>query len=260
MNIAVSRPKSLLLFVVVAACASVRAWGAAAPDSLTLGRQYTALFYAGETDRIWQVFSPEMKKVLGSAEALKEFRDKVIQQTGQETSVLSEHVQPSGSGALIYERLASFSAAPSPWLVQWALESDGTVTGFTIQPAPSQGALSSGALPPAGFNWVAAPMLPASLTGQASQSLPRSTCHPGACCCPNTPAKTARLEGRGPNCAAAVDNLSILTDDQVAANCAIGSDGVCREGNVIITIACAYNTSERGYSVTGYRAYTCMYC
>ncbi len=93
--------------------------------------------------------------------------------------------------------------------------------------------------------------LPASLTGQA---------RPGGCYCPKTSAKTTWLEGRGSNCTAALVSLSNLTDNQVMANCAIGSDGVCSEGNVVVTVACAYNAREGGYSVTGYRTYTCQFC
>jgi len=135
MKTARSRSKALLLFVVVAASAAVGARGVAAPDPLTLGRQYAAWFHAGETDRIWQHFSPEMKKIAGSAEGLKTFRDTMIQQVGNETNVLEEHVQTTGSGAMLYERIASFSAAPSPWLMKCAVGSDGAVTGFFFGPA-----------------------------------------------------------------------------------------------------------------------------
>ena len=129
-----ARSSSALLFVAIAICTSVvGACGAAAPDTLALGRQYTSWFYAGETGRLWQLFSPEMKKLMGSAEGLKKFRATVIQQNGYETKVLAEHTQPIGFGTMIYERIGSFSAAPSPVRMQWAVESDGTVTGFIVQ-------------------------------------------------------------------------------------------------------------------------------
>jgi len=261
MNTSRSRSRSFLLFVGIAVCTSVTgAWGAVAPDPLAPGRHYTSWFYAGETDRLWQLFSPEMKKLAGSAEGLKKFRDDVIQQAGNETMVLAEHVQPAGHGVVVYERTATFSAAPSTWLVQWTVKDDGTVTGFFVHPAPQE------ALALADLTCGRGTALPSPLKDQIGQPLGASLGHcldparPSDCCCPNTPAKTTRLEGRGPNCTAALDNLSTRTDDQVVANCAIGSDGVCTEGDVIVTIACAYNSSEHGYSVTGYRRYTCQYC
>lgn len=104
---------------------------------LETGRQYTAWFYKGETDRLWDLFSPEMKKGIGSAEALKAFRGQVEAQAGTETAVVDEKVTSNG-GLQFYVRTARFSKAPMQILVQWALDSSGHVAGFAIRPAAAE--------------------------------------------------------------------------------------------------------------------------
>jgi hypothetical protein len=130
-----ARSNSFLLLVVIAVCAlAVEACGAAAPeDTLALGRKYTSWFYAGETDRLWQLFSPQMKTLFGNVDGLKTFRATVIRDWGHETKVLKEHTQPVGIGTAVYQRIGSFSAAPSPVRIEWGVESDGTVTGLFVR-------------------------------------------------------------------------------------------------------------------------------
>ena len=67
----------------------------AAPGPLETGRQYTSWFYAGETAKLWEKFTPEMKQAIGTAEGLKQFREQVKSQAGEETQVISEQVTPS---------------------------------------------------------------------------------------------------------------------------------------------------------------------
>ncbi len=128
-----ARSSSILLFFAITICSVVGACRAAAPDPLALGRQYTSWFYTGETDRLWQLFSPEMKKVFGTVDGLKRFRAMIIRDWGHETKVLTEQTQSFGFRVNIYERIGSFSVAPSPVRIEWAVESDGTVTGFFVK-------------------------------------------------------------------------------------------------------------------------------
>ncbi len=139
MNTSRSRSKVFALFVTAVVFTSIAgAWGAPTLDPLALGRQYTSWFYAGETDRIWPLLSPEMRKLMGSAGGLENFSNSVIQQFGMETKVLAEHTQPTGTGAVIYERIATFSEAPSRVLIQWTVGSDGTVTGLIVRPVSQE--------------------------------------------------------------------------------------------------------------------------
>jgi hypothetical protein len=103
---------------------------------LETGRQYTKWFYAGEADKLWEKFSPEMKKALVSADNLRAFRGQVEAQAGTETSVEDEKVTPEG-GFQVYTRKARFSKVPAPLIVQWTLDASGNVAGFFIRPDQS---------------------------------------------------------------------------------------------------------------------------
>lgn len=113
----------------------------AAPDPLETGRRYTSWFYAGETAKLWEKFTPEMRQALGTAEGLAQFREQVRSQAGEETQVVSEQVTPSPPFQ-VYSRTVKMSKAPMPILVQWTLDASGNVAGFFIrpvqEPAPSK--------------------------------------------------------------------------------------------------------------------------
>lgn len=112
-----------------------------APDPLATGRQYTSWFYASETARLWERFTPEMKQAIGTAEGLAQFREQVRSQGGEEAEVVSEQVTPSPPFQ-VYSRTVRMSKAPMPILVQWTLDDSGNVAGFFIrpvqEPAPSK--------------------------------------------------------------------------------------------------------------------------
>ncbi|MDP9122639.1 MAG: M23 family metallopeptidase, partial [Acidobacteriota bacterium] len=104
-----------------------------AVDPAETARRYTAWFYAGELDKIWDRFSPEMRQTIGGADKLRNFRDQALAQLGVEQTVLDERVRPAGIYKA-YERRARFTATQVPMLVQWTLTADGTVAGFFIRP------------------------------------------------------------------------------------------------------------------------------
>jgi hypothetical protein len=109
-------------------------------DAAELGRQYTAWFYAGEADRLWERFSPEMKQALGSAGALRGFREQVAAQVGTEEEVLSEEVA-AVPPYRVYVRKVKMSKAPMAVVVQWTLDQAGGIAGFFVRPgeaAPSK--------------------------------------------------------------------------------------------------------------------------
>jgi hypothetical protein len=108
-------------------------------DPQKTGRQYTTWFYTGEIDRIWERFSPEMKKAMGSVETLRAFRTQVESQIGTETSILNEKVSPVDSFQ-VYTRKAKFSKAPMTIVVEWTLSGDGTIAGFFVRPEQKEAA------------------------------------------------------------------------------------------------------------------------
>lgn len=104
----------------------------ATPDPLETGRQYTSWFYAGETAKLWERFTPEMKQAIGTVEGLAQFREQVRSQAGEETEVVSEQVTPSPP-LQVYSRTVKVSKAPMPILVQWTLDASGN-SGNTSEP------------------------------------------------------------------------------------------------------------------------------
>lgn len=102
-------------------------------DAMKKGREYTAWFMAGEMDKLWPLFSPEMKQALGSEEAFKTFRAQIEDQLGTEERVIDEEVQEA-NGFRVYTRTAQFSNFDGPIEVIWALAADDTIAGFFIRP------------------------------------------------------------------------------------------------------------------------------
>lgn len=106
-------------------------------DLLATGRQYTAWFYAGEIDKLWERFIPEMKQALGSADNVRAFREQVETQLGKETEVVSEELVPHPPYQ-VYARLVKMAKVSMPILVQWTLDGAGNVTGFFIRPVQEE--------------------------------------------------------------------------------------------------------------------------
>ena len=109
-----------------------------APDSATLelGRQFTQWFYAGEDQKLWEKFGPQMREAMGAVANLPGFRDQVATQLGEETAV-TEETTMEAQGYKIYLRTSTFSKMDSPILTQWAIAEDGTIGGFFIRPKPA---------------------------------------------------------------------------------------------------------------------------
>lgn len=135
--------KAVSLFLAGAGCASavllfhpaaLRAASAADPsDPLERGRAFTALFYEGRTDSLWEMFGGAMRAHMESRENLDAFRQKVALELGDEVAVLSENATQVGDND-VYSRLARFQDAPQAMEVLWAFDARGVVQGFVIRP------------------------------------------------------------------------------------------------------------------------------
>jgi len=100
---------------------------------LAEGRQLTSLFYKGETASIWVQMTEEMKKGLGSEQALKTASEQLAVQLGSETKVVDEKIA-SSQGFLVYMRTVSFSKWHKPMNITWTLDSQSHIAGFYIKP------------------------------------------------------------------------------------------------------------------------------
>jgi hypothetical protein len=100
-------------------------------DPMEAGRRYTEWFYAGETAKLWDLFSPEMREMFGSPQKLTEFHQKFVS-AGAETAIVEETVTP-GTPVRIYKRVARFAKAPVPFTLQWGIGPSGAITGLLVQ-------------------------------------------------------------------------------------------------------------------------------
>lgn len=100
-----------------------------------LGQRYTADFFAGHHDVIWQQMTDAMRKTMGSEAALGELQRRVATGAGTEANVIREtvRVQP---GAKTYLRYSLFDRSDVPVLVLWSFDGQGRISGFRIRPEP----------------------------------------------------------------------------------------------------------------------------
>lgn len=97
------------------------------------GREFSQWFLERKTDQVWARFSPQMQQAMDAA-TLAAFRDQVDAQLGSEQSIESEQAD-SVQDMQVYIRIARWSKAPMPIVMQWTIGADGKVEGFFIRPA-----------------------------------------------------------------------------------------------------------------------------
>jgi hypothetical protein len=102
-------------------------------SALERGRLYTGLFYHGDADRLWQQFSPELRRLFGSPAGVREFAAEVRRDFGAETRVLGEQTIP-WLGRDLYHRSSSFSGAPGAVWIEWTMNVAGTIEAFEVKP------------------------------------------------------------------------------------------------------------------------------
>lgn len=106
------------------------------PDSaLEAGRELSQLFLQGDTDAVWARMTPQMRKALGGAPALAQFRAKLTHDIGEEQAVIDESADRQ-DGMRVYVRTARWSKQPAPILMQWVFDDNDLVAGFMVQPKP----------------------------------------------------------------------------------------------------------------------------
>lgn len=106
---------------------------AAANPGMSEGRELSRLFLAGDTAAVWARMDAPMREGLGNADALVQFRAQLARDLGEEQSLLDEQVVEQ-SGLRVYVRVARWSKAPMPIVMQWATDGEGKVQGFFVRP------------------------------------------------------------------------------------------------------------------------------
>ena len=102
---------------------------------MELGQRYTADFFAGRHNIIWQQMTDSMRKAMGSEAALGELQRRVSAGAGTETRVIRETVRRQ-PGAETYLRYSLFDRSKVPVLVSWSFDEHGRIDGFQIRPEP----------------------------------------------------------------------------------------------------------------------------
>lgn len=131
-----------LLFALLAALAVTASARPSADEALERGRQLTQAFYAGELAPIAQDFSAEMIRAVGDESALRNVREQLLAQLGEELQVLDERVDLV-QGLRVYSRVARFERYGGPVLVQWSFGEGTEIAGLlfrvlgTTETAPS---------------------------------------------------------------------------------------------------------------------------
>ncbi|HEX6369573.1 MAG TPA: hypothetical protein VF006_11705 [Longimicrobium sp.] len=125
-----------ILAAAIVFAAPLQAQAPADTTQFELGRRYTQWLYQGQADSLWGKFSPEMRQVVPSAQALAELRGQIQTQAGTETEVVSERIlDPSPQpGLTVYVRTARFSNVPMLVDVMVATDAQGIIQGFSVRP------------------------------------------------------------------------------------------------------------------------------
>lgn len=102
-------------------------------SALERGRLYSDLLYRGEADRLWEQFSPDLRRLFGSPAGVRGFAAQVRRDLGTERRVLDEQAIP-WLGRDLYHRSASFSATPGPVWIEWTMNAAGTIEAVEVKP------------------------------------------------------------------------------------------------------------------------------
>jgi hypothetical protein len=99
-------------------------------------RRYTAMFYRGELEQLFENFSDEMREVV-PREQLSAIHEHAVTNFGQETSVIAEDsaVKNDYRG---FVRWARFDKTDAIIEIQWILRPNDEIAGFFIRPAQKE--------------------------------------------------------------------------------------------------------------------------
>jgi hypothetical protein len=102
-------------------------------STLDRGRLFTDLFYAGDADRLWERFSPELRQLFGSPAGVRKFAGEVRRDLGTESRVLDEQTIP-WLGRDLYHRSAAFTGTPGAVWIEWTMSVAGVIEAFEVKP------------------------------------------------------------------------------------------------------------------------------
>jgi hypothetical protein len=120
-------------FVLSSVTLGAQAKPAARPDSLTLARQFTAWFYAGEIDSLMAHHPAEDRSDSTVREGLQRNLDMLSVRAGTETAVLEEKFVMRNRRPQ-YWRTAKFTNMSESVLLRWVINPQGEIIGMGLGP------------------------------------------------------------------------------------------------------------------------------
>lgn len=102
------------------------------------GRYWTAVFFAGDTERFWAKLDDEMRSLFGDKDGVDRFRGRVDTVDGREKQILSEAARTKGK-YIVYERRAIFEKTEGPVVIGISFEGP-KIAGFWVKADPSPAA------------------------------------------------------------------------------------------------------------------------
>lgn len=106
-------------------------------ETMRLGREATALLFAGDIDALWPRFDAQVQGQAQSAANFAQLTQQIFAQIGDEGSLVEEEVlapeqQP---GLSVYRRRGHYMTIMQDANLLIAFNADGTIAGLNIQPA-----------------------------------------------------------------------------------------------------------------------------
>lgn len=127
--------KAALLLLIVSLATAASPVLSSEHDAQQLGQQFTQQFYDKEIASVWAKMTAQMQAALGGEDALRQFRDQLDGNLGQEVQVVGERVDPV-QGFRVYTRTSRFEKHDGLFNVVWTLDSNDMIAGFFVQPQP----------------------------------------------------------------------------------------------------------------------------
>ena len=93
-------------------------------------------FLGGDLQGAWEKFSPDVRKLFGSVEGLRSFRNPLTSGFGTETELLDEKMEKV-DGADLYVRRSRWSSSDAPIVLRLAIGADGQIIGFEVKAEPT---------------------------------------------------------------------------------------------------------------------------
>jgi murein DD-endopeptidase MepM/ murein hydrolase activator NlpD len=96
------------------------------------GERFVTAFLAGDGDTLWPMLDPEMQKVFGSRNGIRQHRDELYAEHGAATAAGASYLRPA-EDMFVYSRAYAFAKTRARFSLVAVFLPDGKVAGFTLK-------------------------------------------------------------------------------------------------------------------------------